>query len=240
MKIAKDPKDMDVLILCGGLGTRLRPLVPDRPKGLAEIDGKPFLEHLITYIAGAGFRSFILCIGHQGEQIREYFRKDRLPDLKISFSEESAPLGTAGALKNARGFIESNPFMAVNGDTFIEVDFRKLIAFHFSKNALLTMAVSKACESNDTGAVVLSDDEMVSSYKERGKAEESFVNMGIYIMGKEILDRIPGKKAYSLECDLFPKMAGKGFFGFDAKTQILDIGTPERYKRANNLLRDKG
>jgi len=118
-----DASKIDVAILCGGLGTRLKNVINDRPKSMAEINGTPFLDLLIDHIAKFGFKHFILCTGHMGETIENRYAGKK-PAINIEISREIQPLGTGGALKNGSQLITSNPFLVVNGDSFCAVDLK--------------------------------------------------------------------------------------------------------------------
>ncbi len=125
---------MDVIILCGGLGMRLRDVVGDRPKSMAEISGRPFLDILVDYVARYGFTHFILCTGFKGDLIKRYYKNKR-GRLIFVVSDEDQPLGTAGAIKNAESFIESDMFLVLNGDSLCEIDIEDFIKFHIGKGA---------------------------------------------------------------------------------------------------------
>ena len=114
-----DSSNIDTVILAGGLGTRLKSVLNDKPKCLAPINGKPFIDILLDYCIKQGFKRFILCVGYLKEQIIEYL--NNRSDCEIIFSEEDEPLGTAGAIKNSEPFIKSDPILIMNGDSFINV-----------------------------------------------------------------------------------------------------------------------
>lgn len=132
---------MDVVILCGGLGKRLKSVVDDRPKPMAFVGLRPFLDILIDYIASFGTKRFILCIGHRGGSVKTYFRKRK--NFQIIFSEEKNPLGTGGAIKNAKSFIETSPFLILNGDSFIKANLNNFFNFHLRKKAEISILVKK-------------------------------------------------------------------------------------------------
>lgn len=236
--------DVDIVILCGGLGKRLRPIVYDSPKVLAKMGDTTFLDILINNILSQGSRNITLCVGHLKDHIKRHFYYDNNNnddhnnnDYSIKFSEEEEPLGTGGALKNAITSTRSETFIAMNGDSVCKVNFRDLINFHIGKNALLSMVLVRSLTSNDYGTVVLGDSQRVISFNEKtADNKESLINAGIYIMQKNILDRMPKLKAFSLEYDLFPKLCNDRFYGFVTEGEVIDIGTPERYKKATDIL----
>lgn len=232
----------DVIILCGGLGKRLRSVIYDQPKVLAKIGDVTFLDILVNNISSHGLRNITLCVGHLKDHVKRHFCYNNNDDYNhndysVKFSEEEEPLGTGGALKNAIPSTRSETFIAMNGDSVCKVNFRDLINFHINKNALLSMVLVRSLTSNDYGTVVLDDSQRVISFNEKTSDDkESLINAGIYIMQKDILDHMPKSKAFSLEYDLFPKLCNDRFYGFITNGEVIDIGTPERYKKATDIL----
>ena len=235
-----NPKEIDVLILCGGFGKRLRDVINNRPKPMAEINGRPFLDILIDYVASYGFRRFILCIGYMGDVIKQYYQ-ERGSSLTILFSEEREPLGTGGAIKNTEPLIQSNPFLVMNGDSFCPIDLCAFLDFHTSKGALLSIALVKAKETQDYGVIALGESQRIVSFDEKRVGAgfcsspvegNSFINAGIYLFDNHTLSTIPSHKNFSLEYDLFPKIINREFYGYVTSETLIDIGTPERYEKA--------
>ncbi len=229
---------MDAVILCGGLGTRLQSVMKDKPKPMADINDRPFLELLIDYVAKFGFRRFILCAGHKGNFIKEYFQEKKSENTYV-FSQETTPLGTAGAIKNAEPVISSEVFLAMNGDSFCPVDLKSLADFHFSRRALASVALAPMDDASDYGGVLLGEDDAIVRFDEKADAPaKGWVNAGIYVFHKKVLESIPSGKKVSLEEEIFPALAGEGLFGFTTQSRLLDIGTPERLELARKLLTD--
>ncbi|MFZ3059395.1 MAG: nucleotidyltransferase family protein [Candidatus Methanoperedens sp.] len=230
-----DIKEIDVVILCGGLGTRLRPIVSDCPKVLAKIGEKTFLDILIDSLTKQGFNNIILCVGYLKGQIKNHFDCDK--DYNIMFSEEKEPLGTGGALKKARSLIISNPFMVMNGDSICKIDFRKFYDFHVNKKALLSMALVRTKAAQDFGSVILDDSQRITSFMEKVVSkDECLINAGIYLMQKDVFSYMPDENRFSLEYDFFPKLIEDKCFGFTINSELIDIGTPERYEKAINII----
>jgi len=228
---------LDALILCGGLGTRLREVVTDRPKGLAEIRGRPFLDLLIDELARQGLKRFILCTGYRGEQIAA--RYARRSDAQFVVSLEDRPLGTAGAIRLALPFAKSDPFLVLNGDSFCQVDYRALHRFHEAKHAALTIVVAPPGSRDDVGTVVLAGDGAIASFNEKARQDkQASINAGIYLMRRNLVEGLT-QTPLSLEHDVFPQaVRGGGCYGFPVAGPVVDIGTPERYLAAQDLLRD--
>lgn len=231
-----NPEDIDVIILCGGLGTRLRGIINDRPKVMTEIHGRPFLDILINYIKRFGFTRFILCVGYLGDVIKEYYEK-KSSDLAILFSEEREPLGTAGAIKNAEKLIQNEVFLVLNGDSICEVDLKVFLRFHNSKRALLSIVLSTIENPADYGVIKLDENQKVLSFSEKTTARGvSLVNAGIYLMNRTVLGDIPSGQKFLLEYDLFPKILDKGIYGYVTDKRLIDIGTPERLELTRQLI----
>lgn len=229
-------KNMDVLILTGGQGSRLRTVVNDRPKTMAQINGRPFLDMLIEHLSGFGFTRYTLCVSYMAEFIKEYYRTNNTNSLEITFSSEVTPLGTGGAVKHAASLIASDTFLVLNGDSFCPVDFHKFIEFHLEKSALLSMVLSPAEGSDDYGSVVIDGSNRVMQFREKKPIDKTWINAGVYLFEKKVLSLIPSGDIYSLEYDLFPQLIGKDFFGFPTAGKVIDIGTPERYMDAMRTL----
>ena len=232
MKILKI--DVDIVILCGGLGTRLNTLLPNAPKALASINGIPFLDKLMTTVNKQGFEKFVLCVGHLKQQIIDHY--SQTTNFDISYSLESQQLGTGGAIKNALPAIKNNFFIAMNGDSFCDVSLKSLIEFHQKKNADISVVISKADnERDDVGNIAIDENYKIISFSEKSKKTVSQnINAGIYVINKSVIDSFDAKM-FSLEVDLFPKLIkNKNIYGFETNNLVYDIGTPKRYKKFIN------
>lgn len=235
-----DLSSIDVVVLAGGLGKRLRAKTGEAPKVLAAINGIPFLDILLKNISDQGLRRVILCTGYKADEIEAHYKKSKL-NLKIEFSREETPLGTGGAFKHAKDKIQSSTFLGLNGDCFCLVSFAEFLKFHKEKNALASLVLTKAEEKSDFGSVVIGEGQKIASFQEKANLQISpFVNVGIYCFEKKALDLMPFQDVFSIEHDFFPHLIGKGFYGFVTKDSFLDIGTPERYERAQNELPKNG
>lgn len=225
---------IDVVILAGGKGSRLQAIVSDRPKPMAEINGRPFLDILLNHFRGMGLGRFILCTGDRADFIEDYYKKKGEGD--ISFSRESIPLGTGGAIKNAEALINSDPFFVVNGDSFCPVDLPQFTKFHAQKKSLLSIILIESDNTNEFGSVYIDHSNRIIGFEEKKEKDGmSYINAGIYLFKKETLCTIPANAKYSLEYDLFPKLVGKEIYGFPTKERLIDIGTPERYEEAKRF-----
>lgn len=232
-------REIDVVILCGGLGKRMRPTF-EGPKVLAKIGEKTFLDILVDNLLMRGFKNIILSVGYLKEEIKKHFnyKHNKIYDYTVAFSEEEEPLGTGGALKKAKTQIRSDPFMVINGDSICEVNFRSFIKFHIEKKALLSMVLVHSNTAQDYGSVSLDGLQKITDFNEKiaGKSD-NLINAGIYLMKKEIFTYMPKQKKFSLEYELFPKIIKNRCYGFLTENELIDIGTPERYEKAINLLK---
>ena len=229
---------VDAVILCGGSGTRLQSVVADRPKGLASVQGRALLDILVDDIVGQGIRRIIFCVGYLKEQIIAHF--SGRPEAEFLFSQETSPLGTGGAVKHATGLIRSDPLLVMNGDSICRVDLLQLLAFHTAHTADLTLVVAQDRERRDAGTMVIAPDGRICSFAEKPDAPRAgtgWINAGIYLVRRELPDAWQDKYPFSLEYDVFPQLAaGRRCFGFTTSSEVVDIGTPERYRRAQSDL----
>jgi NDP-sugar pyrophosphorylase family protein len=235
---------MNVLILAGGLGTRIQPLYPDLPKGMIAFAGKPFLEYQMRLLARSGFQHFVLCVGHRREQIVEYFGDGSALGLKIEYAVESIPLGTAGALRNAAKYFR-DPVLVMNGDTFLEIDYRALVDAHAARSgAIGTLAVVEMADRSRYGQIALDADGRVGGFAEKvaPKNEALYASCGVYVLEPRILEYIQPDQKVSLELEVFPAVlaARQALYGFRTKEIFVDIGTPEGYRMLKSKLDPMG
>lgn len=231
-------KEIDVAILCGGLGTRLQDVVKNRPKPMATIDGQPFLCRLVEHVASFGFHRFILCLGYKGEMIETVFRSTKT-SYSVEFSRESEPLGTAGALRNAGKLLQNDPILVLNGDSFCSINYPQLLDFHAANSAIITIAVTEMELSGDYGQVIVDDHGRITRFEEKRQSSgQGWVNAGIYVFRNHVVHSLPEKIPLSLERDIFPFFTDKRLFAYQTKGILLDIGTPERYRRARQQVAD--
>jgi NDP-sugar pyrophosphorylase family protein len=221
---------LDVVILCGGQGTRRRPVIPDVPKVLAPVGGRPFLSLVLERVRAQGFQRIILCIGYGGGMVRKAF-EDEVPSLL--FSEENEPLGTGGALKKALPLIQTEDFIVMNGDTFCPASLHALADFHRARRSALSLVLNRSARS-DGGAIALDAHERITHFKEKESVVGTgFLSAGIYAMRKEVETFMPQTPTFSLEFDVFPTLIRSvPCFGFVADEEVIDIGTPKRYHEA--------
>ncbi|MBF0384367.1 MAG: nucleotidyltransferase family protein [Candidatus Omnitrophica bacterium] len=230
-------KNIDVVILCGGLGKRLRPMTGEAQKTMAMVAGHHFLDILLGYLSKQGFKRVILCTGFFAQEVEEYYKKNDF-GLKLEFSREPEPLGTGGAFKNAEGMINSGTFFGLNGDCFCPVDYSAVYEFHKEHNGVTTLVVAQVADSRDFGSIILDKDGAISDFLEKDASRGiSYINAGIYCFEKKIFDFMPKLKKFSIETDVFPSIIKKGFYGFLTGAEFIDIGTPERFSKAQEIFK---
>jgi NDP-sugar pyrophosphorylase family protein len=226
--------DLPIVVLCGGLGTRLRPAVADRPKALAAVGDKPFLSLVIEHAKARGARRFVLCVGHMADQIEAAFGDGSALGVRIDYSRDGDTLlGTGGALKRAAAHF-APAAVVVNGDTHLDLDLGKLIRTHAAaraRGAVATLTLAHAPDAGRFGAVELRGNR-VAGFREKGLSGPGWVNAGAYVIERELIDRIPGDTAVSLERDVFPAALADGLrvAAMPHERPFADIGTPEDYR----------
>ncbi|MBV5322382.1 MAG: NTP transferase domain-containing protein [Ilumatobacteraceae bacterium] len=235
MMITESVQAVDALILCGGLGSRLKSMFPDRPKGLASVAGRPVLDILVDDLLQQGFRRIILCVGHMKEQIIGYYEHRK--DAQYIFSCENEPLGTGGAVAQALPLVSGESMLIMNGDSFCRVDYSGLVQFHQARKALASIVLVTADERRDCGVIVMGEEDRILSFSEKPSVQEpegEFINAGVYLLQKKAFDKVPWKVPFSLEQQLFPSLVdSRQCYGIFVAGTVTDIGTPERYLSAN-------
>jgi D-glycero-alpha-D-manno-heptose 1-phosphate guanylyltransferase len=227
--------DVTAVILAGGLGTRLRSAVADRPKVMAEIHGRPFLSFLLDQLFAAGVGSVVLCTGYRGEQISSYFGESYGP-LRLTYSREPSPLGTGGALRLALPHMDSDPVLVLNGDSFCEADFADLAARHRLRGAAATMLLAEVPNTERFGRVKTGRAGLVTEFEEKGGwAGPGLINAGVYLLGRRLIEGIRAGAAVSLEREVFPAHVGRDLYGHPGGGRFLDIGTPESFAAAEQF-----
>ena len=230
-------KDVDALVLCGGQGTRLRSIIADKPKVLAPVNGRPFLSYLLDQLVNAGFRDVILCTGYKGEMVRDAFGP-HYKELNIRYSHETEPLGTGGALRYALPMVKSQIVLVMNGDSYIDADLSDFLVWHFDKKFYISMILSEVSDISRYGAVKINDTQIITGFIEKSTdIKPGWVNAGIYLFSRKLIEEsIQSNVFYSLEKEMMPSLLRKVTIGgYRCKSVLMDIGTPESYKVANQI-----
>ena len=222
---------MQVIILAGGLGTRLYPVIKDLPKPMAPVGNKCFLEIILELMKKNGLTDFIFCVRHMAEKIVDYFGDGSRFGVKISYSTEVDPLGTGGAIGLLR-YVINETFCVLNGDTYQEADLEQCIAQHKASGAIGTMTLVKVRASDRYGQVITDPGGYVTDFREKGIAvQESYINAGLYVLEPAVFDYIPQNKFVSLEKDVFTAILedDKKINTYKYVQNFFDIGIPEDY-----------
>lgn len=220
------------VVLAGGLGTRLGNLTASLPKPLVDVAGRPFLLRQIDLLGRHGVSSLVVLTGHLGDQIRSCLGDGSRLGMSIAYSHEQAPLGTGGALRLAAGLLPDE-FFLVNGDTYLDCDYRGAASKFQSRSAggpRALMVVAPAHAVEDPGNVRLSaDGDTVVSYAKGAGGDHDYIDAGVLVLNKEAVACLPEIGPSALERDLFPLLASKGrMLAFVTEAKVYDIGTPER------------
>ena len=228
----------EALILAGGFGSRLRPTVDNRPKPLAEVCGRPFLERLLQQLLRFDYQRAIMCVGYCGEQIRTQLGES-YGALALDYSFETHPLGTGGALRKATSMVRGRYVLAMNGDSFCDMDLKELAEAHLKHGGEVTIAAVYLKARSQT--VELDPDHRVVEFNSHPPPQTpGLISAGVYMFSREALDAIPEGRAVSLENEVFPQLAArKSLFGWPVEAAFIDIGTPESYQLAQKFFADR-
>lgn len=232
LSIEEKLSNIDVVILCGGRGSRLQPVVSDRPKAMAVLRGRPFLEWQLLSLREAGFMNIVLCTGYMAESIREYFGEGQRLGLHLRYSDEQEPLGTGGALRHAWPFIKTDPILVLNGDSWCAVNMAQLIRFHKTNTACGTLALTVVPNSQRFGQVAVGKHEEIVGFLEKSCLPSTgWINAGMYVLSRALIESIPQDACISLEHDIFPQWVNR-LYGYSGEFPFFDIGTPVSYVEA--------
>jgi NDP-sugar pyrophosphorylase family protein len=234
-----DLSRVTAVILAGGLGTRLRAVVSDRPKVMAEINGEPFLNYLLDQVAEALIKSVVISTGYMAHVIEETIGFS-YNGLQVDYSREETPLGTAGALKLAGQSVDTGQCLVMNGDSYTEFDPVSLFLSHKQEDANITLLVKGVDDTTSFGRIQMNERNEIEKFMEKGRSTDSgLINSGVYIMKTSIFHKIPDTIPCSLEYDFIPSMIGQGIYGYETEGEFIDIGTPESYTKANIFFEQK-
>jgi NDP-sugar pyrophosphorylase family protein len=225
---------MQAVILAGGLGTRMRPITETIPKPMISVAGKPFLQHQLELLSRAGIERALLLVAYLGQQIQEYFGDGAKFGCKVSYSFETSPLGTGGALKNAKRQLQDR-FVLVNGDTYLAIDYRALVKQLAEVNcsALIVAYEKPATISREIPASILpnnlgvSSNGLVSAYRKRNPEGLSHIDAGVIVLKKEILAGLRAGQKCSLEEEVYPSLIERGEMrAWVTREPFYDMGSP--------------
>lgn len=230
---------MKAVIIAGGLGTRLRPLTYNMPKPIVPLANKPFVFHQIDLLKKFGITEIILNLHYLSDNIREIFDDGKKLGVKIHYSIEEKPLGTAGAVKNAEKFFDGKPMLIFNGDILTDINLEKMIKFHEEKKGKVTLALTKVEDPTNYGLIITDDKQRVLEFREKPSWEHvtaNTINAGIYIVDPSIFKLVPKGKEFSFERQLYPMLLERGekIYGYVTDAYWMDIGDPVKYLKAHH------
>jgi D-glycero-alpha-D-manno-heptose 1-phosphate guanylyltransferase len=226
---------MDVIILAGGLGTRLRSVVSEVPKCMASVSGNPFLYYLFLYLNRfTAVKKIVLSLGYKSEVIINWTKSLKDFRFEYIYSVETELLGTGGAIKKALDYTSEENILIMNGDTFFDVDLNLFLRQHVSHNALLSVALKPMLNFERYGNVEVNSESLITSFREKTYCEEGQINGGVYLLKNKqnVLANFPDKFSYEMEF-LQPQVQTGNIYGFIHTGYFIDIGIPEDYAKAN-------
>ena len=225
---------LEVVLLVGGLGTRLSSEPGDLPKPMVEVGGYPFLEHELLHLREFGIRTIILAVSHRHEAIEQRFGDGTPLELSITYSRETHPLGTAGALRNALPLVYGDEVLVLNGDSFTDVDYGELLQFHRTHGGKLTMSAFHNSDCRDYGRLQISEGQVLGFVeKEHSDSSPGYINAGVYVFSRGLIQSIRPEVVASLENELFPSLiaSGERIYAYCTKGYFIDMGTPQRLQK---------
>ncbi len=226
--------------MVGGKGTRLKSVVSDRPKPIAKVSGRPFVEWLILALRAQGVCHIVLSVGYMFEQIQSIMGDGHHLGVRITYAVDPFPLGTGGALRHALDCVQGERFLALNGDSYCPFQVQRLLADHLEHDASATLWLTHSTESARYGSVETNVEGAVLNFREKATGQHSdLINAGIYLLERKAVEAIPADHAVSAEKEFFPSLIGKGLYAVVGQGPFLDIGTPESYKIAGTVLMEE-
>ena len=234
--IIRQPRVSEAVILVGGKGTRLQSVVKDRPKPMAKVAGRPFVEWLLLLLRAQDVRRVVFCTGYMAEAIEAHFGDGRQWKMEFTYSRDPGLLGTAGAVRYALAHLRSDRFLVLNGDSYCDVDTKRLEKVHAACGARATLWLAKADDCSRYGSVEIGPDGAVRAFHEkRSERRAGMINAGVYVLEREVVGTVPEGRAVSLEAEFFPTLIGHGLYAAVGDHPFLDIGTPEAYASAEQF-----
>ena len=231
------------VLLCGGLGTRLRTLYDDRPKALVPVAGRPFIEYVVDMLIAQGIPRIHIAAGYRANQIKEWADQQTYADVALTVSIEPAQLGTAGGLKFTQSQLDcSMPMLVMNGDSMLmHARFDQLSsALSQRPEWSAVIAAVEMRERGEYGTVELGDHDSITAFREKADRDGGWVNGGIYLMRPEIMAMIPDHMPYSMEKNVFPTLSAEGKLGaVRVPGPLLDMGTPAGLTRTTSFIENR-
>lgn len=230
---------IDFIILAGGQGTRLKS-VSDKQKVGLTVNGKPFLYSLIKYFAGQGGRRYVIGTGYHADWLLGQLAQYPLPNVDLVSSYEESPLGTGGCIRKALSKTTSDPVIVANGDSFLEVSLESMLVQHKEKKAGITIALKYINDVSRYGKVKIDSNKKIEEFHEKDVYEVNpgYINGGIYIINREVIESMPEGSFFSFEKEILPKYTCRDLYGFITNGAFIDIGTPSSYRLAQDFFKN--
>ena len=230
---------MQMVVLAGGLATRLEPLIQKIPKSMLLIHGKPFLEYQLDLLKQKGILDIVLCIGHLGQQIRDYFKDGKEFGVQIRYSEEKERLlGTGGALKKAQNLLEPE-FFVMYGDSYLPIDYFKVFSYFKKFNKSGLVVVYKNFNRYDKSNVILENNLIKVYDKKKREKDMIYIDAGVSILKKEVFDIIPENQFVSLERVFQDLIKRKELLAFETEERFYEIGSIAGLKEFKNYFKER-
>lgn len=226
----------ECIVLAGGLGTRLKSVVADKPKCMAPIGDVPFIDYLLRYLLKENIQHVIFSLGHLSEQVIEYVEANDW-QFEVTFVTENEPLGTGGAIMNALEELEGDACYILNGDTFFDVDLHTFHMFHQENESALSLALKPMKDFDRYGSVQLDGENRIQGFLEKQPMAAGLINGGIYLTSKSYLESLGLPEKFSFEKEVLePQVKSGRLYGFESEAYFIDIGVPADYERAQQDL----
>ena len=225
----------EAIIIAGGLGTRLREVVSDRPKAMATVNGKPFLDYQLDYLSVFGIDHVIISVGYKKEMVMGHYG-NKHKDIRIDYAIEDDPLGTGGGVKLAMDKVEGSSVFVMNGDTFYHIDYGKFLDIHQAKESKLSIILREVDDVTRYGSIERDDDRRITGFWVKStKSGPGLINGGVYLINKAFFQSFDLPDKFSLEKDFFEKYYSQyKLYGIMCRQYFIDIGVPEDYARAQD------
>lgn len=238
MKQTSPLGSIDIAVLAGGLGTRLSSVLPDAPKIMAPVRGRPFLDVVLQALIRQGAHRVVLCLGFKAHVVLAYLAMHSYPPLEIQISVEPSPLGTAGALAFAGSALRSDPVMVMNGDTWTEASLAEFLNSHVANQAPVSILCVNVNDPRRYGSVDISDSGRVVRFEEKAsqRTGPGWVNAGVYLLNRQVLMELSPDRNGSIERNVFEKMPPGLIHAHRSPARFLDIGTPESLQDAATVI----
>ena len=231
---------VDVLVMAGGLGTRIQPVLGAIPKLLAPIGGRPYLVFLLDWLRSFGAQRIVLGLGHRAKAVIDFLdrNKSSYADLTLIAETEPQPLGTAGAIRFARPNLCTDPVLVMNGDSYADADLCAFVAHHRRTKAKATLLCAEVDDAGRYGRIELDGEGHIRGFIEKDPNfhGRSAVSAGVYLFSAALLDEIAAGSAVSLEHDVFGRAPSGSLAAFAGHFAFIDIGTPESLRLAERVM----